>query len=91
MKCTRRFDVISFAAKSRVSWAVTLPHPVPEPLHKSTQIAGTDDRETDRRDGRGTYASVTTMKSSQFQASLRYVNWVRMKPRASTFTNPSHV
>jgi len=38
-----------------------------------------------------TYASETTMKSSQFQASRRYVNSVNRKPRAKTFTMPSIV
>jgi len=38
-----------------------------------------------------TYARETTMKSSQFQASRRYVNLVSRKPRAVIFTRPSMV
>ena len=38
-----------------------------------------------------TYAKVTTLKSSQFQASLRYVNGARIKPLESILNRPSMV
>jgi hypothetical protein len=41
--------------------------------------------------GIGTYAMLMTMKSSQFQGSLRKVNGPMEKPRATTFTVASKV
>ena len=38
-----------------------------------------------------TYARLITMKSSQFQASLRYVNLVSTKPRPITLVADSNV
>ena len=38
-----------------------------------------------------TYASATTMKSSQFHASRKYVKSLKMKPRDSIFVTPSKV
>lgn len=38
-----------------------------------------------------THAKAITTKSSQFHASLRYVNGLKMKPRAITFTADSNV
>jgi len=55
------------------------------------------ERQTDRQTDKDTerdeeyYARETTMKSSQFQASRRYVKRAMMKPRASIFTALSTV
>ena len=38
-----------------------------------------------------THANAITTKSSQFHASLRYVNGHKMKPRAITLTADSNV
>lgn len=38
-----------------------------------------------------TYAKPMTMKSNQFQASLRYVKGSKINPRANNFINASHV
>ena len=41
--------------------------------------------------GAATYAKVMTMKSSQFQASRRYVNGATIKPRPITLVADSKV